>query len=162
MPPHRREQHVPPEQPNPYERHAIKTTALPYVGPDQPQTNVNVEPAGLQGGGGSSWNAEDTAIAAIKLINVLFLLFGVIEGVIFIRFLLKAIAANSAAGFARLIYGLSDPLVAPFNGLLGTPGFRGAVFDFSALIAILIYVLISLAITKLLRIIFVDQPTLRR
>jgi len=46
-------------------------------------------------------------------------LVGLIETVLLIRFLLKALGANADAGFAQVVYGITGVLVAPFGGLFG-------------------------------------------
>lgn len=148
--------------PRGYERHTVETRQMEIDPVPENQTNINVQPAPpaypLAGRVGPS----DSAIAASRLIGVIYLLFGIVETIIFIRFLLRALAANSAAGFAQLIYGLSGPFVAPFQGLLGQPALGGAVFEFSSLIAIIIYALVSVGIARLIRIVFIDQPVYRR
>jgi len=58
---------------------------------------------------------------SIKLVRAIYLIFGLIEGLILIRFVLKALGANASAGFAQFIYGVTAPLVAPFYGLFGNP-----------------------------------------
>lgn len=55
------------------------------------------------------------------------------------------------AGFAKLIYGLSGVLMAPFSALFGTGRVQGAVFEWSALVAIAIYALIAWGIVMLIR-----------
>src|SRR5688500_18843149 len=57
---------------------------------------------------------------SIKVTRAIYLLFGLIEALLGIRFVLKALAANAEAGFAQLIYAVTGPLVAPFMGLFGT------------------------------------------
>ena len=79
----------------------------------------------------------------------MYLIFGVIEGLIAIRFVLKALGANSAAGFAEFIYGITAPLVAPFYGLFGSPAAQGSVLEIYALVALIVYALIAWLITKM-------------
>lgn len=76
--------------------------------------------------------------------------FGFIEILIAIRFVLKMLGANSEAGFAQLVYGVSDVLIAPFSTLFGTQQVEGAVFEWSALVAIAIYALIAWGIVALI------------
>ena len=72
------------------------------------------------------------------------MIFGVIEALLAIRFVLKALGANAEAGFAQLIYSVTGPLVAPFVGLFSTPqGASGAVLEVHTLIAMVIYALIA-------------------
>lgn len=87
--------------------------------------------------------------------------FGVIEIAIGLRLLLKLIAANEASGFARFIYGFTAPFVAPFQGVVNSPRARnGSVFEFSSVLAILIYLLLSWLIVRLL-FLLLDRPTAR-
>src|SRR3989344_4784414 len=46
--------------------------------------------------------------------QVVWYVFGVIEGLLAIRFFLKLLAANPAAGFTRLIYDMTEIFAAPF------------------------------------------------
>jgi len=88
------------------------------------------------------------------LTGVVYFIVGLIAILIAIRVVLKLLAANPDSGFARLIYGVSGPLVAPFQGILGTPGAgNGAVFEFSSILAIAIYALVGWIIAKLLQLV---------
>jgi YggT family protein len=79
-----------------------------------------------------------------KLVRAIYLIFGLIEAVLLIRFVLKALGANAEAGFAQLIYGMTGPLVAPFLGLFGTPqAASGATLELHTLIALVIYALVA-------------------
>ena len=57
--------------------------------------------------------------------QLVYLVFGLIEGLIAIRFVLKALGANPTAGFAEFIYGITGPLVAPFYRAVWQPGGTG-------------------------------------
>jgi uncharacterized membrane protein len=81
---------------------------------------------------------------AIKITRAIYLIFGVIEALLVIRFVLKALGANAEASFAQLVYGVTGPLVAPFLGLFGTPqAASGAVLEVHTLIALVIYALVA-------------------
>ncbi|MFZ1754693.1 MAG: YggT family protein [Caldilineaceae bacterium] len=84
-----------------------------------------------------------------KFQQVIFLLFGILEALLGIRFVLGLLAANPAAGFAQLIYGLTGPFLAPFAGLFGQPNFESMVFEWNALVAILVYALLAGLLVKL-------------
>ena len=47
-------------------------------------------------------------IMAARVIQLVYLIFGLIEGLILIRFVLKALGANASAGFAQFIYGVTS------------------------------------------------------
>ena len=81
---------------------------------------------------------------SIKVTRAIYLIFGLIEVLLLIRFVLKALGANAEAGFAQLIYGMTAPLVAPFAGLFGTPqAAGGATLELHTLIALVIYALVA-------------------
>jgi len=82
--------------------------------------------------------------AGLKLVQAVYLVFGIIEALLVIRFILKALGANASAGFAEFVYGITQPLVAPFVGLFGTPASGGgAVLEPHTLIAIVVYALLA-------------------
>ncbi len=79
----------------------------------------------------------------LKLQQVIYLLFGLLEGLLGIRFVLGLLGANPAAGFAQFIYGITASFIAPFVGLFEQPHFEGMVFEWNALVAILVYALLA-------------------
>ncbi len=66
--------------------------------------------------------------------------------------ILKALAANTGAAFTGFVYNVTDPLVAPFQGIFATPTARGSVFEFSSIVAIVVYALIAWAMVRLVHI----------
>ena len=87
---------------------------------------------------------------AHKAVGLIYLVFGIIEGLLAIRFILLALGANATAGFAALIYGLTEPLMIPFTGLFETVRFDGGMLDWNALTAILAYALLGWVLAKLI------------
>ena len=78
--------------------------------------------------------------ASTRAVQAIYLVFGVIEGLLLIRFFLRALAANADAGFAQAIYAVTGVLVAPFVGLFGTPQIApGAALELSTLVALIVY-----------------------
>ena len=83
----------------------------------------------------------------------------VIAILIAIRLVLKLLAANTESSFTNLIYGVTGPLVAPFQNIIGTPAAgNGAVFELSSLLAIAIYLLVGWLLTRLVTLVL-DRPT---
>jgi hypothetical protein len=80
--------------------------------------------------------------------------FGVLNGLIGLRFLLKLMAANPANPYASLIYFITSPFLWMFQGLTRTPAFEGIEIEFFSLIAIVVYSLIGWVIIQLLWILF--------
>ena len=80
--------------------------------------------------------------------------FGVLNGTIFLRFLLKLMAANPENPFASLIYFITQPFIWIFRDLTRTPSFEGIQIEFFSLIAIAVYSLIGWVTVQLLWILF--------
>lgn len=90
--------------------------------------------------------------AAYKLQQAIYLLFGIIEGLIAIRFVLRALGAEPANGFAALVYRVTAPLIAPFVGLFGaTPTFEGSALELHSLVAIVVYALLAWVLAQIAR-----------
>lgn len=84
------------------------------------------------------------------LINIVYFIFGVIVVLLAIRFVLLLLGANASAGFTQMIYQLTAPLMAPFAAVFGETVARGVVFEWSALLAIVIYALVAWGIAGLI------------
>jgi len=74
---------------------------------------------------------------------------GIINALLAIRFLLKLLSANPAAGFTNFIYSITTPLVAPFDGVLRSTVTGTAVFEWFTILAMVIYWLLAWAIVRL-------------
>ena len=83
----------------------------------------------------------------------------VLETTLAIRFLLKLIGADPGNLFAGFIYALTDILLLPFLGIVPSPSIHkpNQSFEFSTLIAILIYYLIFYALRRFFRLL-VSNP----
>lgn len=77
---------------------------------------------------------------------------GVVEVALGLRFLLKLFGANPNSGFASFVYDLTRPLVAPFHAVFGSTVEQSAVFEWSTLLAMVVYALLALAIVRLIEI----------
>lgn len=108
--------------------------------------------------------AADTEVVsrfspARRAYETVYLIFAVIVGAIVIRLLLKLLGANTAVAFTAFMYNVTDPLLGPFRGILPTFASGRTVFESSALIAILIYGLIGIALARLIAIMFMRDVT---
>jgi uncharacterized membrane protein YagU involved in acid resistance len=98
--------------------------------------------------------------ANIARVNqILWLLFGIILGLIAVRVVLKMIGANPAAIFAQMIYGLTDVFLWPFTGLTNDPTVGAFQFELSSIIGMIVYALMAWGITKLVSILFYRPNT---
>jgi hypothetical protein len=86
---------------------------------------------------------------ASRVVQAIYLVFGVIEALIAIRIVLHALGANPNAGFAQFVYGLTAPLVAPFAGLFGNPQANGSVLELQSIVALVVYALVAWLLAKL-------------
>jgi len=89
--------------------------------------------------------------------RILAVIIGIIEVIIGLRFILLLVGANPNSQFVSWIYSWSNPLVAPFAGIFGqhatvTAAGQGiaaqSIFDWTALIALVIYGLIGYVIAR--------------
>jgi hypothetical protein len=96
-----------------------------------------------------------------KLTQVIWLLLGFLESVLALRFLFKLIGVNPANSFATLLYGFTNLFVAPFANLTGTPSAEGMVFEFTTLIAMIVYGLIFYALERIVYVIFYRESGVR-
>ncbi|TMB90626.1 MAG: YggT family protein [Chloroflexi bacterium] len=108
-------------------------------------------------GAGAPVAADDTQVVskaapARRAIEVIYLVFGIIDALLLIRMLLKLMGASTAAPFANFIYDVSGFLLAPFKGLLPAMASGKSVFEPSVLIAILVYSLLAFALAKIIAI----------
>jgi len=93
-------------------------------------------------------------IFTYKLTQAIWLLLGILEGLLALRFLLKLIAANPSSPIAALIYSFTGIFLIPFSGLTATPAAGGIVLEISTLIAMIIYGLVGWVLVRLVWLIF--------
>jgi len=86
--------------------------------------------------------------------QAIYLLFGVIEVLIAIRFLLRLFGADPTAPFSAMILGVTAPFVAPFVGVFPNTAASGSVFEPASLLAIVIYALLAWLIAKVIWLLF--------
>jgi hypothetical protein len=80
-------------------------------------------------------------------------IFGIVEALLLMRFILKLFGANAAAPFVNWIYETTSPLINPFVGAFPSPNLEGVfVFEFGTLFALLVYMIMYLLVAELLAI----------
>jgi YggT family protein len=97
-----------------------------------------------------------------RAVQLVYLVFGVIDGLILIRVVLKLLGANAHAAFAAWVYNVTDFFIAPFHNLLPTIGNEQSQLEMSAVIAILVYALIAWALARFVAIVFYRNVTVSR
>ena len=97
-----------------------------------------------------------------RAVQLVYLIFGVIDGLLLIRLVLKLLGANPNAGFSSWVYGFTDIFMAPFRSLLPNVISGQSIFEMSAVVAILVYALIGWVIARLIAILFYRNVTVER
>ena len=81
--------------------------------------------------------------------QVVWYILGVLEALLAFRFVLKLLAANAGAGFTSFIYNTSYPFATHFLSVFRVTRVEGAVFEWTTLLAMLVYWLIAWGIVRL-------------
>jgi YggT family protein len=106
------------------------------TGPSATNVNVSTEPAR----GGSIWTAS----------RVIALVFTVLEVLLLVRFTLKLLGANADQPLASAIYGITEPLVAPFRGIFAQPA-GTPVVEIATILSVIFFVLLAALIVAIVR-----------
>ncbi len=92
--------------------------------------------------------------AIFRTYQVIWYILGIVELLLAFRMTLKALGANPSIAFTSLIYAISDPLALPFSGILGvTATSQGNFFEWSTIIAAVVYAIIAIGIVELMQLI---------
>ncbi len=97
-------------------------------------------------------NNEEQRVFTSKVTQAVWLVFGVIEGMIGLRVLLKLMGANPANPFALAVYGLTKPLLLPFATLTAQPQIADLALEISSIVGMLAYAFIAWVIVQAIRI----------
>src|SRR5919201_6810189 len=127
---------------DPYERTRLVETGPPTGETTEREAAVHQQPR-------SHRNS-----AVVKAVQTVYLVFGLVETLVLIRFLLLLLGANPDAGFAQFIYGITHGLVAPFAGLFVNPQANGSVLELNSLVAMIMYALLAWLIAKVIWLVF--------
>ena len=103
-------------------------------------------------------NAARRAAGVARAKQIIYFIFGAIEVLLALRFILLALGANEASGFVRLIYGLSRPFVLPFLGIFGEPALGASVLEWASLVGIIVYALVAYGLARLVELIYAPAP----
>ncbi len=90
--------------------------------------------------------------------QIVWFIVGLIVALLALRFVLLALGANPANGFASFIYGLSGIFVAPFEGIFGSEPAAGAsYYETASLIAMAVYLLLGWIINRVLELVMAPR-----
>jgi hypothetical protein len=95
--------------------------------------------------------------------QVIYFIFGVINALLVLRFVLLLLGANEVSPFVTLIYGLSRAFVLPFRGIFAEPDLGVSVIEWAALVGIVVYSLVAYGLARIVELIYAPaHPTVTR
>jgi hypothetical protein len=74
---------------------------------------------------------------------------GILETLLVFRFFLKLLGANAAAGFTNFVYSVTHIFASPFLNVFKISQVEGSVFEWTTILAMLVYWLIAFGIIRL-------------
>lgn len=116
------------------------TTTLEQTKAGRARSATNVTVSSEPTKGGSIWTAS----------RVLALVFTVVEVLLLVRFFMKLFGANADQPLVSAIYGVTEPLVAPFRGIFPQPAGTPMV-EIAALLATIFVVLVAALVIAAVR-----------
>jgi hypothetical protein len=119
------------------------------------KTTRQVEP---QVRGEAPQKVYETKKTIFRFNQIIWYILVLIEILLVFRVVLKALGANPYIGFTGLIYALTTPLTAPFNGILGVSITGNSVIEWSTIIAAIVYICIAWGLAYLLNLIYPITP----
>ena len=96
---------------------------------------------------------------AARISQVVDYLFYIIYGLIGLLFLLRLMGARPGNVFVQFVAGVSSPLLAPFERIVGNPSAGAFQLQLSYLLALVVYFLLHLAIIGMFRLIAYRKVT---
>ncbi len=81
--------------------------------------------------------------------QIVWYVLGLIEVLLLFRFILKLLGANPEAGFTSFVYGATYIFAAPFLNVFRVTYVEGSIFEWTTLLAALVYWIIAMGIIKL-------------
>ncbi len=97
-----------------------------------------------------------------RAVQFVYLVFGLIGGLLVLRLVLKLLGANPEAGFSNWLYNVTAVFLGPFKNILPTIGTTQSQLEMSVVVAILVYALAGWAVARLVAIIFYRNVTVSR
>lgn len=106
------------------------------------------------------WDIENAPIReqiVHQVSSLISLGISLLNGLICLRFLLVFLDANSSNDFARFVFITTEPFLAVFQVVVGSPSYRGIALELTTLLAITVYSLLGWLVIKILQILFARE-----
>ena len=81
--------------------------------------------------------------------QIVWYILGIVETLLVFRFVLKLLGANAAAGFTKFIYSVTYVFAEPFLSVFRRTQVAGSIFEWSTLLAMVVYWIIAIGIIRL-------------
>jgi uncharacterized protein YggT (Ycf19 family) len=105
-------------------------------------------------------SATDAAVYRVQRIRqILYTVVGILDIILLVRLALRLLGANPDAPFSSLVYSLTSPFVAPFEGVFPDTQSRGSVLEVSTVLAILTYPLLAWIVVQFVKLTNRRAPT---
>ena len=95
-----------------------------------------------------SFNSPSTK-PLYKGTQIVWYILGLIEVLLAFRFVLKLLGANPEAGFSSFIYGITYVFASPFLNVFRISQAGGSLFEWTTLLAMLVYWIVAMGIIQL-------------
>lgn len=82
--------------------------------------------------------------------QIVWYVLGLLETLLVFRFALKLFGANPDAGFSSFIYGVTYLFASPFLSVFRVTHVAGSIFEWTTLLAMLVYWIVALGIINLI------------
>jgi hypothetical protein len=95
-----------------------------------------------------SYNSPTTK-PLFKGTQIVWYFLGLLEVLLAFHFILKLMAANPLAGFTNFVYAITWPFTAPFSAVFSKTIIQDNTFEWTTLLAMLVYWIIAYSIVRL-------------
>ncbi len=95
-----------------------------------------------------SYNSASTK-PLFKGTQIVWYLLSLLEVILMFRFVLKLMGANPEAGFTNFVYAITWPFTAPFLAVFPVSTVEGSIFEWTTLLAMVVYWAVAMAIIRL-------------
>lgn len=101
----------------------------------------------------------ETESAYSALYQFVYLLLGIVEGFLLIRFIFRMFGANPLSYFVKVVYSVSDFLMTPFYYIFPSVRVETGVIEWPVLVAVLIYGLLVWVVVRLIDIFYTTDAS---
>lgn len=96
--------------------------------------------------------------ALFRTYQIIWYLLGAVEILLAFRVALKMLGANINSPFVSLTYIVTDPIALPFSGIFGVGVTQDSVFEWSTLVAMIVYAVIAWGIVQIMQLLKPTTP----